>query len=286
MSVALEIRVKRVPSGFITEPNILDKPFQVVHAERTHKVGDAVQVTRLQHLFSNDLVKLENSGYLLMAHFTGKFFEFEGDTTIDISELAERASQELNINPNAVEHRTDIQLLFQDKRKYDYYPRAVSRCLSYPMAMITPVTNTVEISATTPEICISWEYSVNPKPELFEVQIQNIFDETLDTFSTENAELTLSFSQYEYDVGLYILKIYDSKNPEIDAPDIGIKVGNEHYFIPQTCNLNTAGKALEMAYYLETNRYYFDATEYYERASELSERPIFTELLNHFKNRK
>lgn len=258
-----------------------------MHAERTHKVGDSVQLTQLQLLFSNDLVNLENSGYLLMAHFTGKFFEFEGDTIIDISELAERTSQELNINPNAVEHRTDIQLLFQDERKFDYYPGAVSRSVNYPMAIITPVTRTAEISATTPEICISWDYSMNSKPESFEIQIQNIFDESLDILSTEKPELTLNFSQYEYEVGLYILKIYDSKNPEIvDAPEIGIKVGNEHYFIPQTCNLNTAGKALEMAYYLEANRYYFDASEYYDRASELSERPIFTELLNHYQNRK
>jgi hypothetical protein len=277
---------RTVPTGFNAEPNILDKPFQVVHAERTRKVGDSIEVRRLQHLFSNDLVKLENSGYLLLAHFTGRFFELEGDTIIDISELAEQTSQELNINPNAVKHRTDIQLLYRDERKFNYYPGAVSRCVSYPMALISPATNTAEIFATKPEICISWEYSMNTKPESFEIQIKNIFDESLDTLSTENSELTLNLSQYEYEVGLYILKIYDSQNLEIQAPEIGIKVGKEHYFVPKTCNLNTAVKALEMAYYLETNRYYFDATKYYELATELSERPIFDELLEHYKRRK
>lgn len=124
------------------------------------------------------------------------------------------------------------------------------------------------------------------KPKTFEVQIKNLFDEVFETIETENTVINLNLSQYRSEVGFYIVRIYDKDNHEICTPDIGINTRREHHFTPKTCDLNTAVKALEMAYYLDKNRYYFDASEYYELATELSDRLIFTELLNHYRNRK
>ena len=124
------------------------------------------------------------------------------------------------------------------------------------------------------------------KPKTFEVQIKNIFDELLEIIETENTDINLNLSQYDSDVGLYIVRVYDKDNHEISTPDIGISTRWEHHFTPKACDLYTAVKALEMAYYLDKNRYYFDAAEYYELATELSDRLIFTEILNHYRNRK
>jgi hypothetical protein len=276
---------RTVPTGYISESNITGRPFQVVFADQTHKVGDSTQLAKLDYLSSYDIIRIENSGYIILAHFTGLFLEFEGDTIIDMSELSEMTSQQLNIDPNTIKHRTNIQLLFQDERKNNYYQGAVSRCVSHPMAIVSPISTTTEISATTPEICISWEYSMAQRPEEFEVKIKNIFDEPLDTVRTSETRLSLNLSNYEHE-RLVIVGVSDKNESEIQTQEIGIKIGKQHYFTPQSCDLKSALKVLEMAYYLESHRYYFDATHYYKLASELSDRTIFDELLEHYENRK
>jgi hypothetical protein len=278
---------RTVSPGFIPEANISRGPFQVIYADRARKVGDSAQVMRLKFLSTFDLIRIEDDGYLLLAHFSGMFFEFQGDTILDISKLSEQASQRLNNNLNAVEHPVNVQLLYQNKGKPNYYPGAVSGgCASYPIALISPATNSVEISATFPELCLSWESTSDKKPESFEIQIKNIFDELVDTIISETTTLNLNLSQYNSESGLYLLTIYDSQDHEIRSTELGIKVGRVYYYTPQTCDINTSLKALEMALYVESHHYYYDASDYYKLAAELSERPIFTEFLNNYKMRK
>lgn len=171
---------RTVPTGFISESNIRSKPFQVVYAKQTRKIGDTAELVALEYLFLEDIIRLEKSGYLILAHYSGLFLEFENDTIFSISEISEKTSQQLNINSQEVKHRTDIELLYTDERKHQYYPGVVSRCISYPMALISPARTTSEISAKSPKICISWESNLNYEPESYEVQIKNIFDENLD----------------------------------------------------------------------------------------------------------
>lgn len=275
------------PSGFISELNISSKPFQVIHAEKSRKLGSAIELKRLQYLSDYDIIKLEKSGYLILAHFTGMFFEFEGDTLIDISALSRHTSQVLNIDQSKISDRRDIQCLFQDECKFGYLTGATCRPTPPTLTMVSPTTFSIpEISATTPEICILWKDLEDQKSKSYEIQIKNIFDEVLETLIVKNPELNLNLAPYESPIGLFIINISDDENHEISASEMGITVGNQHYFTPKTCTINTAAKALEMAYYLETNHYYTDATEYYKRATELSDKPVFALLLKHHERRK
>lgn len=275
------------PTGFVDGEHITGRPFQIIHAENVRNAGDSVQLTALNFLSKYDIVKLEETSYLLLVHFSGMFFTFEGDTVINLATLSKEISQELNIENEEINHRAGIQFLFQNEAYIPKYSNPVLRIESFQgIQMLTPALDQTQLSANASKICLKWRESPVRSVDVFQIIIKDIFDEVLDTMHTKSSYLDLDLSRYESEGNLYIIKIKDSRYPRVESIEFAIILGNEQYYIPKNCKIRTAEKALEMAYYLEYNQLYTDAEEYYLLATSLSERPIFDQLLKNFQERK
>jgi len=272
-------------SPFLLDLHTTTQPFQVIHSDGVYNLRVRTDLSRFQLLSLADTLQLADSSYLLLAHHSGLFLEFEGDTVLNVSQLAEHVAHQLNILPNVKKTRAIIRLLFSDTRNRNYPTGAVLRCVSYPIEFILPISTTSDISANKPEICLSWETRDGNQHKEFVVQIKNIFDELIGEYEVGLSETSLDLSKYSIDNRLLIVNVSDRNDSTFRSPDIGVKIGREYVYAPKLCELYSAAAALEIGFHMESNGYSFDAAKYYKLAAELSDRSIYSEVLTHHRRR-
>lgn len=285
-SISLEPSEPRGPYGFIYDPDILLRPFQIVYAEQASRIGDSINLAPLHHLSVNDTVQLNDSSYLILAHYSGLFLEFKGDATLIISEISDSLIRDFNINPENVKFRTNVELLYSNKQSPKTCRATAARSYRLPIEFVLPQRR-IELSKNFSELCVSWSSNIiNVSDHTFNFRIKNIFDQQLDVIEVKGNKIDLNLSKYNNEQNLFVIKVEDKNNPEIQSSDFGIKVNEQYYYFPNSCNFDSALKAIEMGYHIESNHCYFEATEYYELASKLSDHKIFKELLNNHINRQ
>jgi hypothetical protein len=264
-------------------------PFQVLYNSSASTGKYRIPMNQDQLLSLEDSIHIENGGYVLMAHYTGFLFEFYGDTIISVRQLNEHLSNEINLTLSKKGLRANFTKLFERTRLSQ---GAVSGSGRSSIQLILQ-SRSLKISKNSPVISLSWIDHQHPKAiRKYRVIIKSIFDETVDILYTDQRCVTIDFSRYTNDPPLFLIRIEDVKDPNLTSSEIGISVGSQSHYFPQTWDPNTAVQALEIAFYFENTYQYGgskylknEAAFYYNLADKLSDQPIYTTFLNNFKAR-
>ncbi|WP_416865545.1 MAG: hypothetical protein ACMVP2_24700 [Imperialibacter sp.] len=255
------------------------KPFKVVHAQDAILSNEDSSLVRFRLLSMGDTIILSSESYLILAHHTGHFLEFSGDTVIAISNIAENIANQLNIIPDQGAPRIDFEGLFSADHSRMHNTGAVVRCVSYPIEFVLPIAGVQTISRKNPTLCLMWEARDMDLHTSFKVEISDIFEEKVDLIEVNGYSTTVDFSKFMEHGSLFIVNVCDVTDSDFRSYDVGIKIEREYNYLPEMCEPILAVKALEMGFHLEFSSYYPDATKYYQLAADLSNEPIFDELL-------
>jgi hypothetical protein len=262
------------PDKFLVDqsPN---EPFQVLTADSA-MIGSK-QLRRYDLLNLSDVITLR-SGFVILVHYSGKFLEFQGDTTISVMSLNE--SIELTFKLENIGMRPDFSFLFFK----DYEPTAVIDGMGrYPIHFTNPGPQITVVDANN--FCLSWT-AVEMENVEYILTIQNIFAEQIAEFSSKDT--VIQFNPASYNESTLVAQVSVSGHPTYQSNPQGIKYGETINFVsPNQCSIKNSVEALETAYHME--RYYYlayDARRYYQLAVDLSDQPAYSEFLANYVSRR
>lgn len=276
----------KVSKRFKKKTSINENPFQVVYADNVSNIYTGLPLKRLSKLSINDTIKIENSGHIIMAHFTGLFLEFEKDTTLVIAQLANKIKQRMGFNPELTKQRFIIDQLFQNEnlKKRVSAIGAVSRPWPSYLKFVLPYSDH-NSSIVNQQVCLIWE---NTDPEYksasYDLAVKSMFNDVLDKISTKGKYLNMDLSKYANKESLYIIRL-SAPNDEQQNDTVILSNNENPVYSPTYCEAKTALEALELACHLEMGYGYKTSIKYYELAAQLSDKPIFNEILNHARQR-
>ncbi|MCR9248966.1 MAG: hypothetical protein NXI20_01025 [bacterium] len=260
--------------------DIGEYPFQVVFAENAKSSITFNELDTLEKVYYQDIIQL-NQGHLILVHFTGKFLEFEGDTTVDVglinNILIENLPKKLRWN------RPNIRDLYLD---YDISYVVLDGCTDVSLVVLnTGVENKIRSSHNC---CVRWIPYSDYEIDTFLIEIKNVFDESIDEIMTTNNELAIDFSNYENESRLYILRVSDKLNIERTSNYFAVNIEDLPFESGQIeCQFTSAVAALEYGFMAEHNHCvdFSDAEQFYKTAASLSEKEIYSYLYQRFKKR-
>ena len=247
-------------------------PFKVLAAENGWK-NSKIPIDVGEPLRTKDSIELKN-GFIVLSHFSGKLFQFQGDTIFHLSNLQKIIAQS---SPKHGEAYSSF-LLGTVRVKYKFRASDWSdKLYGSPLEVLYPSSPKLAIG-TNESLCI-WirgdQSELDKKSYLLE--IKNIFDEL-------KYEHVLSDSMFlipppEEDTGLLILELSDKQRPESDNLLIGIEIkSNLRYASTNPCTASTSIDYLQVAIELELNRQAKEALTFYEKAKNSSPQPFYQQV--------
>jgi len=283
--------VANLPFAFKASIDVVEYPFQVVYADGVFK-EDGQPVDTLSLLKWDNHITL-TSGYLIIAHYLGEFFEYSGDTTVLINQLI---STEYGFFEPLMQGRPRIENLYSKKAFHNIYDQQYSGAVVrsthsgyfIDYVLLSPYENKYAITKGE-KFCLWWQEIREVKEDLsFKLKLVNIFDEVLDTLQTKEHQIELDFENYDNVSNLYLIqnKGISAENTASDwysAKEIAIEVVEEPTtYIPNGCRELSALKNLELGFYLENNGYPEKAAISYERSTQLSDKKIYQTMFELF----
>ena len=187
-------------SEYFTLDNNLDQfPFQVIDSKLSRKIGTQDQLNQLDTLNISDIIKVENGGHILLAHYSGLFLEIEGDSLFSVSEASSVVAKYLHISNDSASYRVQLAQLYSKSKLYS--KEAILRH-SGPIWVLYPFdfnNHTISITPEDQGFCLFWEYDVLfDKRKPVELRVVNIFNELQDKFPLNNdRKIQLDMSQFK-----------------------------------------------------------------------------------------
>ena len=252
--------------------------FTVWHADSASVVGVAVE--RFQTLTYGETI--ESSGLLILAHRTGKFFEFKEAATISVSEL----NREILGSLGMVECGNDWPNFKL------WLAKGMSRNPIGPvyagmpdLEWIVPADRIVANPKQT--IALLWKPLHTDLVE-YEFRVNSVFDEPIVNpmkLDTDRLILPLDTFTVEKDFPFVLIAVQSVEDRHFRWEEIGVRFSETSYFMPDSFEASSAIKAFEIGFYLEEHRACEYALPYYEKAVALSSHPFYREVLTNYKLR-
>jgi len=241
-------------------------PFQILLAKGAYNKNK--EVNTLDHFKRSDRVEV-TSGKLIMVHYSGRFFEFEGDTSISIANL------EMAINTIPKNYfRPDINILYSRKFSSSLIIEG-----NYPIKLVSPHRNMLEV--LNQNLCISW---ISENDSQYTVEIKNAFSELIKTYNSDSKSLSIDLR--EIGERLIIVRVRDKNSPNIMSREYGVRIVDGPIGISNnTCIIESPYQALMIGFYLEQNLKFDEAHNFYLQATELSQDTLIRNFLENFLDR-
>ena len=251
-------------------------PFESLYAESSYK-SSGVLVEGWENFDWEDTIVLD-SGYILLAHYTGRLIEIEGDTTVSIKYLSGLIQLDRPVQ------KVSLKYLLETSGEA---PWREGQYIQHPgfIEFIFPLEQITEMNIKEP-ICLIWT-SDNPKFQEIEynIKIKNMFDEILlkDKVYGNVFQLELKRLGRHLEESLFIIELEETSNPDHNAT-IGIKLSKTKESL-NPCLMNSPIDQLQLAIELERKQWISEAYEYFQLAAELGDRSVYDLLLEKFKKR-
>lgn len=203
------------PSNYKKDPSVLTHPFQVLYAEGVinERTGELIENKDL--LAEWQKLKISDEGILVLAHHTGAFTEVRGDTVVYVSDVLESISGKTQkFDSIDMNYRIDTDMLFINSRDKNF-PAIPTNCYPRPIQIYLP--SELDIPSSVDEICFHWILIDSVRSGIYEVIINNIFDEVIFIAKVEGNSTQVNFSDFRYDIGLYIIEVRDAKDEEFNV---------------------------------------------------------------------
>ncbi len=248
-------------------------PFESLYAESSYK-SNGVLVDGWEIFDWEDTIKLD-SGYILLAHYSGKLLEIDGDTTVSIKYLNGLIQLDRPVQ------KISLKYLLETSGKA---PWREGHYIQHPgfIEFIFPLEQIAEMNIKEP-ICLIWT-SDNPKFQEIEydIKIKNMFDEILleDRVYGNIFQLELKRLGRHLEESLFIIELEETSNPDHNGT-IGIELTKTKDPL-NPCLMNSPIDQVQLAIELERKQWISEAYEFYKLAADISDKPIYDDLLKNF----
>lgn len=234
-------------------------PYRVLKGEHIWKNG-RIPILQGEPLRLKDSVELKD-GHLMIAHYSGKLFEFHGDTTVTLREIDQQLIGEKDALPNPY-----LTFLLSNEPIPSAPSPFICVIYPYPYEVIYPPT-TIDINPNEPA-CIWLEKEISEfDVSSYRFEIKNIFNDSLGVFHSDSLQFELELPQDS--TGLLIIEIIEAG--ETSGRSLGLKVDPERKrTIPTPCSASTPVELLQVAVGLEFDKRKQHALNYYEKAKKAS----------------
>lgn len=260
--------------------DIGEYPFQVLFAENAKSSITFNELDTLEKVYYQDIIQL-NQGHLILVHFTGKFLEFEGNTTVEIGLINNSLIENLQKKPSWT--RPKVEDLYMD---YEVTNVVLDGCTNVSIVNLNSgMGNKIR---TRQDYCARWVPLSEYEIDTFLVEIKNIFDESIDEIVTSNTELAIDFSNYQNESGTYILRVSDKHNSSWNSGYFAVGIEDLPFQSGQIqCEFTSAAEALEYGFMTEHHHCLglVEAEQFFETAAKISEKEIYSYLYKLFKKR-
>jgi hypothetical protein len=271
------------------EPTNNAAAFQVLYAnETTNNAGELVK--SLDLISVNEVLTVRNGGAVSLIHYSGFPIEIKKDTVINIKALQNLLQKpgDITVIRGKIEYPDgpELEKLFgpaRDRRR-TMSLWACHDCNHLPI-VYPPLTERRRLSVNIDaDLCLKWKSSSRD----FKITITTLFEDSIETRSVHNSELTLTpetLAKIFENETLVWVRIEDMTN---SMGEVGVltleKLSAKELGSPYPCNLTGATAAVMTGYYLETSGWNSldDAEKYYVLATELSDNKIFDKILQKF----
>ncbi len=252
-------------------------PFECLYAESSYK-SNGVLVDGWEIFDWEDTIKLD-SGYILLAHYSGILLEIDGDTSVSIRSLNELVKVDSPVQKISLRYLLNTSELAPWRAgSYVHHPGYIE--------YIFPLEQSARINIEEP-ICLIWT-SQNPEFRDIEysITIKSIFDEILlkRKIYGNAIQLDLKDLSHQLSDSLFIVELEETNNSEHSAKTIGIKLTHDKHTM-NPCLTEKPINQLQLAIGLEQIQEISKAYEYFQLAAELGDRSVYDLLLEKFKKR-
>lgn len=270
-----------------------DFPFQVLFAENV-ETSNGKKVGSLDLIAINETLMVGNDGFLSMVHHLGFPVEIDKRTTIDVKSLAAQFAQPgySRKKSNYISTwRPYLEYLFiedaKEARRLKLQSSGACHDCNFDLELIYPPDFRGLGITFSGDLCIKWQSTGS---EAYEVELSNIFQKKLATFTSSVNELRidggemLAFFAAEKTL---LMQIKDKKADQKSISTLIREFPSGPVEFPFSCNPNKPSYALLEALYLELSPrdYMAEAGKYFELATTLSDNPFFQTMLSNFKKR-
>ncbi|MDW3195323.1 MAG: hypothetical protein R8G66_23305 [Cytophagales bacterium] len=244
------------------QPEHLSRPAIVLHATGAFK-EDHAPLKRFETLKSDELITLKG-GYVLLQHYSGRLFEYVGDTILVAGNAVAHSPNDNQSVP------VELKFLFSDI-PYKNTPTASTRIVP-DYHYLYPFSSTFEINRDE-LICLWWERkdtSVSPEVE---ISIRDFDDNIVSSFRTDHRRIEIPIPE-NTSKNLFVI---DLGHEDEYAGTIGFQVKDKQPgFTP--CNASASIEYLQIATTLESKRHFKEAYEFYDRAAKASPQSIYEQF--------
>lgn len=247
------------------DPEHLTRPALVLHAKGAYK-EDQSPLKQFETLKSDELLTLMD-GYVLLQHYSGRLYEYEGDTTLVAAVAVQHTQKDKQTVP------TKLDFLFSDF-PYKNDQRIPDRANRYTprYTYLYPFDRSIAINRDEP-LCLWWKPQYFESSDEVKVAFKNGYDDELSSFHTYHQRFEVRIPDHITDD----LLIIDLGSGALYAPEIGVNVKEQQPEVTP-CNATESIELLYIATRLEQNEHYQEAYEFYERAAKASSQPIYEVL--------
>lgn len=283
--------VRSPPQGFSKENqyDILQNPFQVVHADQANLIRTKQPIKPLQLLNIDNSIEIKKNGHLILSHFSGLFLEFDMDTTFTILELSKHIKRQLGFENNLVNYRFFIDQLYLEVDKRRLRPTGATTRINFPYEEIKfdlPVKPATRTGRNTTNVCLMWQHPEKVSDaEEYRIDIRNLYNEVIDEFIVERNYHKIDLSKYVVNKSTYLINVYDQNHDNTRSQTLAIIPEGQPYYTPTSCDIKTALQALEIACHMERTNSRLSSRNFFELAAQLSDKPIYSRLLSIYQER-
>lgn len=242
-----------------------DKPAKVLYAEQVYASSGSL-LQQFDLLKSDEMLTIRN-GFLLLQHFSGKVFEYSGDTTLSVSDAINFTDEDELLRPY------DLEFLFNDKRHDSYYrnPGVITDDFSTHQ-FLYPYERKSE-TRTNQDICLWWKPLPGQAGNEVTITIRDIFDDVLHTFETDERRLEVPIPANP----VKNLLIVQLNQKEGGYHEVGLMITNDASIITP-CNAEKSIDLLQVAIKLELDKHFEEAYGFYEKAADTQGHLIYQEI--------
>ena len=264
-----------------------DYMFRVLANKGTNKVKQAssnqtVALKTGSKLYAGDEIIASDGAYIGLMHKTGKTTEIRGAGVKKVTEL------EKNINTAsstvAGRYAQFVMNKLNEEENTNY------RARQNATGAVSRATGSAAINIMAPPqadlmgdiAVLRWDAPKGAEASgKYVVKIENIFNEEIYTAETDKTSIELNFAnkELEYDMGLYLVKVYQKGNEDVASNEVGIKKVKSNDKVEVQENLaslksevadDTPMNKIVYASFYEENGLILDALTKYEEAIKMS----------------